>query len=414
MTTSIAIRLPSPHASQRRVLTQARRYTVLACGRRWGKTQLGILLAVEAAIGVAPNSLSLPYWKRPMPPTYVGWFAPTYKLLAEAWRELAYVLAPLAYRVNGQEHRIELRTGGVVEMWTLERPDPARGRKYGLVIIDEAAMVRHLEEAWTMAIRPTLVDLGGRAVFASTPKGRNYFYELYTMGASGEDPDWIAFQLPSHANPYLRRSELEAARRSMPETAFRQEHLAEFLEVQGAIIRREWVRYGTPPAPLPTYMGVDLAISTREGADYSAIAVLSRDDEGRLWVRDVRRGRWTFHETLLQIQSMAERWKPRVIGIEAVQYQAAVVQELLRTTALPVVDVRPDRDKVARALPLQKRYELGLVYHDPSLPREFEAELLTFPEGEHDDMVDAMVYAFESMSRLTGLSYEEQLRHAAR
>lgn len=183
-----------------------------------------------------------------------------------------------------------------------------------------------------------------------------------------------------------------------------------------SLVRREWIRYGEPPAreKLRVYQGVDLAISTRQDGDYTAIATVGRDSDGRIWVLDVVRHRGPFHTVLQLIQSQAERWRPERIAIEAVQYQAAVVQELMRTTTLPVFPVRPDRDKISRFLPLSARYQQGLVWHAPILPREFEEELLAFPTGRHDDQVDALVYAFENMSRMAGLSYEEQLRHAVR
>ncbi len=91
---------------------------------------------------------------------------------------------------------------------------------------------------------------------------------------------------------------------------------------------------------------------------------------------------------------MADRWHPTAIGVEVVQYQAAVVQELLRTTTLPVREVRPDRDKVTRFQPLEARYEQGLVRHTPDLDPAFERELLGFPVGEHDDQVDALSCAW--------------------
>ncbi len=396
---------PRPHPGQLRVLAEAKRFNVLACGRRWGKTQLGVYLAIEAALGSSD-----------CPPVPVGWFAPSYKLQAEVWRELAWRLSPVAKRINAAEYRIELISGGLIEFWTLANTrDPARGRKYGLVIVDEAAMVKDLETVWNQAIRPTLVDLRGSAWFMSTPKGRNYFYELYTKAS--EDPEnWAAWNFPTASNPFIPDEEIEEARRQMPELAFRQEHLAEFVDFEGAQIRREWLRVGDPPEhqALEVYLGVDLAISTREDADYTAIVALGKEKEGRVWVLDALRFRGTFQEVLANIRNMAARWKPRVIAIEQVQYQAAVVQELLRTTALPVRGVRPDRDKLARALPLIARYEQGLVWHAPDLPREFEEELLSFPVGQHDDQVDALVYAYQASAGGWGLKPEQQRRYAVR
>jgi predicted phage terminase large subunit-like protein len=86
-----------------------------------------------------------------------------------------------------------------------------------------------------------------------------------------------------------------------------------------------------------------------------------------------------------------------LIAVEQTQYQAAVVQELARTTQLPVRGVRPDRDKLSRFLPLLTRYEQRLVRHDPAkVPAWFREELLAFPEGRNDDGVDALAYAWQA------------------
>jgi len=120
--------------------------------------------------------------------------------------------------------------------------------------------------------------------------------------------------------------------------------------------------------------------------------------EDRTWVLAAERTRAGFHDVVNFITAMAARHNPSIIAIEQVQYQAAVVQELLRKTTLPVTGVRPDKDKLARFLPLEARYEQGLIWHAPNLTT-YEDELLSFPEGAHDDLVDASAYAFNTLTR---------------
>jgi len=400
-TLEVEVRLPRLHPGQERVLAEARRYNVLACGRRWGKTTLLVDLAVNAALD----------GKR------VGWFAPTYALLEEAYGRMRRTLEGVITQAAQSPHpRLELYTGGAIEFWTLDDPYKAgRGRAYHLAIVDEAAFAKRLDVAWEESVGPTLTDYRGSAWFASTPKGRNYFFELWSRGQDG-DPDWKSWRMPTSTNPHISTDELEARRRSMPELAWRQEYEAEFVDAEGAVVRREWIRIAEPPErkTLEVYQGVDLAISTREDADYTAVVTVGKDKEGRVWVLDAVRTRDTFHRVLELIKSQAAKWQPRVIAIEQVQYQAAVVQELLRTTALPVRGVRPDRDKLARAMPLVARYEQGLVYHAPGLPQAFEEELTAFPLAEHDDQVDALVYAYQASAGGWGLKPETQRRYAVR
>jgi predicted phage terminase large subunit-like protein len=269
------------------------------------------------------------------------------------------------------------------------------------LVLDEAAHARYLQECWEQALAPTLTDLGGSAWFISTPRGQTYFRDLFRRGESGT-PGWRSFRVPTAANPHIPRGELDLARAQLPELVYRQEYEAEFVEMGAGMVKAEMLREGSAPDGLPVVLGVDLAISLREDADWTAIAAVSHDpDSGRIYLREVLRFRSTFHEVLSQIVSAAVRWQASVVVVEQVQYQAAVVQELIRTTTLPVRGVTPDRDKLTRAIPLITRYEQGLVYHDQSgVPAWYRDEILAFPAGEHDDGVDAVVYALQACTSL--------------
>lgn len=113
-------------------------------------------------------------------------------------------------------------------MWSLDTPDAARGRRYKRVVIDEAAMVANLQAAWEGAIRPTLADFEGDAWFLSTPKGYNYFHELYQRGQDEEQEDWASWQMPTSSNPHIHPDEIASAQRDLPPSMFAQEYLASF------------------------------------------------------------------------------------------------------------------------------------------------------------------------------------------
>src|SRR5690606_24349414 len=148
----------------------------------------------------------------------------------------------------------------------------------------------------------------------------------------------------------------------------RQELEGEFVDFSNSRIRREWIMRETPPPGLPVVLGVDLAISQRDGADYTAIVALSRAPDGRIFVLDATRDRLPFHSVLEFIKARAAHWNPVAIAIEAVQYQAAIVQELLRTTTLPVRGIQPGKDKLARFAPVEARYEQRLIHHAAAMP----------------------------------------------
>ena len=184
----VPLPFPPLHPAQAEVARGAKRFNLLRCGRRWGKTTLLLRLAAQAAAERGQ---------------VVDWFAPIYSLLTPAYEELLRrTRAGVLRAAERPQPVIRYLSGGRVEFWSLDSKDiPGRGRAYDLVVIDEAAFAPDLTRAWEEAIIPTLIDRAGSAWLASTPKGRNAFYELWhaTLGA----PAWAHFHEPSHRNPHL-------------------------------------------------------------------------------------------------------------------------------------------------------------------------------------------------------------------
>lgn len=382
------IEIPTLHPAQLRMIAESRRYNVAVCGRRFGKTFLAADLLLKG-----------PRKKGALYGYPVALYAPTYQTMLESWRKLVQILKPLTEKKSEQDKRIDLVTGGVVEFWSLDNPDAGRGRKYATVVIDEAAMIKRLEEGWEQNIQPLLLDYQGEAWIVSTPKGDNYFKTLFDRGHAGNparDEQWQSWQLPTWENPYISRDDVETMRKSMPQLAFMQEIEAQFVSFAGTFIKAEHIQVGSFPSGMKLYQGVDLAISMKENSDYTAIVTVGVDDAtGLVWIVDAERRRVGFRGALDFIREKAMRWKPVDIAVEVVQYQAAVVEELLRSTDLPVRKVRPDKDKLTRAQSLITRYENLVVWHSADLPADFTNELLSFgPDCEHDDFVDAAVYAY--------------------
>ena len=381
------IRLPTLHPRQLEVARHPARFRVLVCGRRWGKTRLAVLESLAVALRGGR----------------VWWVAPTYAQASIGWRLARPMAAAIPGTVIREVDRV-LRFPGGGEIWfkSADRPDSLRGEGLDALVIDEADFIDG--DVWEQALRPALSDRKGRALFISSPNTEGgWFHRLYQRGQSG-DAAWASWSFPSWTNPYLDPAEIDASRGDLPSIVFRREYGAEFVSAAGARLQRAWIRTLPPPPRerLDVVMGVDLAISTREHADWTAAAVLGRADDGTIWVLAVERLRATFHQVLGFIGAMAERWRPRTVGVEVVQFQAAAVQELLRTTTLPVRPVHPgQRDKLTRFQPLEARYEQGLVRHAPGLPEDFERELLGFPVAEHDDQVDALSCAWDAFGSTT-------------
>jgi hypothetical protein len=204
------ISLNKLHVNQKKVHDERKRFNVLSCGRRFGKSAMAVNLAIEPAIQGHPTA----------------YFTPTYKLLQGTFDAIYSACAEAVVKKHDQQF-IDLVTGGRIEFWSLDNPDAGRSRKYIRAIIDEAAFVKNLWTGWTEAIRPTLTDLKGDAWFMSTPKGKNDFHKLYMRGVSGE-ANWMSWQMSTYMNPFIDPSELDDARADLPELAFSQEYLAEF------------------------------------------------------------------------------------------------------------------------------------------------------------------------------------------
>ncbi|MCH9058721.1 MAG: NAD-dependent epimerase/dehydratase family protein, partial [Planctomycetes bacterium] len=203
------VHLPRLHAGQLTVRAGRARFTVLQCGRRFGKTKYGEDEAIDPALHGYP----------------VGWFAPTYKIMQGAWDELVDVLRDVIVTANKTDAKIILIGGGSIEFWSLHNnEDAGRSRKYKRIIVDEAGLIRNLRKIWHASLRATLADYKGDALFLGTPKGHNDFHRLYLLGQGG-DPDWASFRMGTITNPFIAPSEIEAARRSLPKDIFDQEFM---------------------------------------------------------------------------------------------------------------------------------------------------------------------------------------------
>jgi hypothetical protein len=142
-------------------------------------------------------------------------------------------------------------------------------------VVDEAAMVANLLDIWQLAIRPTLADFAGDAWFSSTPRGLNDFHQLYQLGQDPLEQAWRSWQMPTSVNPYISADEIEAARHELPERAYAQEYLAQFVQLEGAGVFRGVQAVSrlkpTPPQRGHQYVfGVDWARS----ADFTVFSII--------------------------------------------------------------------------------------------------------------------------------------------
>lgn len=263
------VHLPALHPGQLAITENAIRWNHVCMGRRFGKTFLLTRLAMDAALRGQ----------------YVGIFCPQYKFLTEIYQELMDRLRPLKPQASKTEGVMRLPTGGRIDYWSLENEACGRGRKYHLVLMDEAAFGKNdiLEATWERAIMPTLVDYKGTCFMFSTPNGisdDNFFYK------ASQDPMWRKFQAPSSTNPYLPADELERIKETTHPLVYRQEFEAEFISWSGEVFFSldRLLEDGKPVSDDAKIHGnvfavIDTAMKTGTDNDATAVVFCGRQPE---------------------------------------------------------------------------------------------------------------------------------------
>jgi len=136
---------------------------------------------------------------------------------------------------NAKDKVIEISNGSTIRMGSVNQVDSCVGRSYDLIIFDEAALADG-RDAFNVALRPTLDKPNSKAIFISTPRGRNnWFSEFYHRGYSDEFEEWCSIRATYRDNPRMTESDIKEARKSMSEAEFKQEYEADFNTYEGQI-----------------------------------------------------------------------------------------------------------------------------------------------------------------------------------
>lgn len=379
----VTVVMPRLHPKQREVVYSGERFKIACCGRRWGKTTAAIVwLLVRPPHGV----LVAPY-------TQAAWFAPTFRMAEHVYRKIASATQELIVSASANVMSLEFRNGSRVLFFSMENIRAARGRGFSRVVIDEAAHAPNLEETWLTVIRPTLLDTTGDALFISTPNGFNYFYDLFNRARASSD--WFTMQSPTWDNPWIDSSEIEAMRSQLDPLSFAQEIGAEFVALQGGMLNPSLVQYAECSEPETFAIGVDPAASSARSADYTAI-VVAAVSAGKYYVCDAHLIRQEGTAVLDHIRQVYERYSaiaPTLVFVESVATQRILLSFLRREVPVAVGAI-PKTGKQVRFMPIVELYSRSQIVHHPKLRGSlFEAQLFSFPHGEHDDAVDALCYA---------------------
>ena len=199
------------------------RFVCAALSRRQGKTY--ITNVIGQLVSLVPNSHILI-----MSPSYA-----LSQISFDLQRQLIKHFDLEVVRDNAKDKVIELSNGSTIRMGSVNQVDSTVGRSYDLIIFDEAALADG-KDAFNVALRPTLDKENAKAVFISTPRGRNnWFADFYHRGYSDEFKDWASIRATYHENPRFSKEDIDEAKRAMSAAEFSQEYLADFNVYEGQI-----------------------------------------------------------------------------------------------------------------------------------------------------------------------------------
>jgi phage terminase large subunit-like protein len=381
----------NPHAGQAAVHRSDARFKVLAAGRRWGKTRLGVneCLSVAARGGRA--------W----------WVAPSYKMSEVGWRPIRRIGRQIGAEIRKVDRQVILPGGGWVQVRSADNPDSLRGEGLDFVVLDECAFVR--ENAWLEALRPSLSDRQGGALFISTPKGRNWFWRSWLRGQDEQRVEWESWRYPTSANPYIDRSEIEAARTGLPERIYRQEYDAEFIDDAGGVFRgvMDAATAIEQERAIPGH-GYVVGVDWGKHNDFTVLSVIDVALSAQAYV-----DRFNQIDYALQAErltALCDKFNPHLIIAESNAMGEPIIEQLQRQ-GLPVQPfVTTNATKKAAIEALALAFERGSLEILPDTVQvgelqAYEMERLpsglmryNAPAGMHDDTIIALALAWQGAS----------------
>lgn len=388
---------PALHASQEKVVSEARRFNVANCGRRYGKTELGKRLLAECAVKGQR----------------VAYLAPSYPMAHQFYREMVDSLAPTLTEREANR-RLGFPSGGFIDIWSLENGgDRVRGQKYHRVVIDEAAMVLGLKHIWEKVVRPTLTDFKGDAWFLSTPRRGSDFEGFYRRSES--DPEWQSWTLTTAANPFIDPSEIEAARKSLSQQAFAQEYLADFEASDSELVYPEFDRRAHVAAPKAKWAECKWRVAAIDpgGGDPTACYLIGVDKDERMHVyapEFYRRGDVT-PDMLVEFVSRADQ-VAKVQRVVVGETGGNILTNHLRRVGLPAVKADMAKgegleyvrwvlqNRVLTVDPANENMiaEFGLYrWAQKRDPYEGDRYATSMPGDRHGDAMDALRYGVSAI-----------------
>ena len=303
--------LPSQIAIINAINNPKYRFICAAVSRRQGKTYIANIIGQLVSLVPGSNILIM---------------SPNYSLSQISFdlqRNLIKHFDLEVTKDNAKDKVIEISNGSTVRMGSVNQVDSCVGRSYDLIIFDEAALADG-KDAFNVALRPTLDKPNSKALFISTPRGRNnWFSEFYYRGFSDDFPQWCSIKATYLDNPRMAQSDIDEARKSMSDAEFRQEYEADFNTYEGQIWSfdfetqvKDLSQFDT--SSMDVFAGLDVGFK-----DPTAMCVIAYDwDEDKYYLVDEYfNAERTTEQHAEEIQKLITRWDIDFIYIDSAAQQ---------------------------------------------------------------------------------------------
>ena len=371
------------------------RFVCAALARRLGKTYIANVIG--QLVSLIPNSNVLI-------------ISPNYNLSSisfELQRRLIKHFDLEVARDNLKDKIIELANGSTIRMGSLSTVDSCVGRSYDLIIFDEAALGDGGETAFNVALRPTLDKPNSKALFISTPRGRNnWFSEFYARGFDPNFPEWASLTADYSENSRMSESDVAEARRSMSRAEFEQEYLASFTTYEGQIysFSRDLDVLSELPESVAAGVNCEVFAGCDPGyRDYTAFVVVAYSwDTDCFYVVDEYLDReQTTQGHAERFKDLCTRWSVETVFIDsaAAQFAADLAYTYDLATTRAKKDVLPGIAYVQTLVAQNRLKVLAHCSHTLAMLDQYRwdnKEGLTRERPKHDNyshMADAVRYA---------------------
>ena len=303
--------LPSQIAIINAINNPKYRFVSAAISRRQGKTYIANIIG--QLVSLIPNANILI-----MSPNYS-----LSQISFDLQRNLIKHFDLEVTKDNAKDKVIEISNGSTIRMGSVNQVDSCVGRSYNLIIFDEAALADG-KDAFNVALRPTLDTDNSKAIFISTPRGKNnWFAEFFDRGYDDEFKEWASIRATYKDNPRMSQSDIDEARKTMSDAEFRQEYEADFNTYEGQVWNFDYESCTGSLKEMDTskmdiFAGLDVGYR-----DPTAFCVLAYDwDEEKYYLLDeYLDAERTTEQHAKEIQMMIDRWDIDYIYIDSAAQQ---------------------------------------------------------------------------------------------